>query len=282
MPPPKNTTPMKKTTPPPPPPKLSGERVAFAQVSRNAYGHRTVLYGPGGVGKTTLTCKAVKPGKRVAFVDLDDSLSRLSGQLEADGIEIPVLVPATNYQTLRLALRGDGWDSISALVVDSGGKLEEWVIAETLRSVKHEKGHNVSRLEDYGYGKGYQHVYEIMLPILADFDRLASKGVNVILVCHDCVSEVPNPNGGNWIRYEPRLQNPGSGKASIRLRVKEWADHVLFYSYDVAVDDNKKAKGNGTRTLYRSERPPWMAKSRTGEDSIDVDKTTDVWSEVFK
>ena len=29
----------------------------------------------------------------------------------------------------------------------------------------------------------------------------------------------PNPAGEDWLRYEPRLQSPNSGKASIRLRV---------------------------------------------------------------
>ena len=34
---------------------------------------------------------------------------------------------------------------------------------------------------------------------------------NVILICHDCTATVPNPTGEDWLRYEPRLQSPGSG-----------------------------------------------------------------------
>jgi hypothetical protein len=44
--------------------------------------------------------------------------------------------------------------------------------------------------------------------------------------------------------------------------VREWADHVLFVGYDVAVKDGK-GSGSGTRTIYPCELPHCMAKSRT-------------------
>jgi hypothetical protein len=103
-----------------------------------------------------------------------------------------------------------------------------------------------------------------------------------VLICHDCTSTVPNPAGEDWLRYEPRLQSPNSGKASIRLRVREWADHVLFVGYDVAAKDGK-GKGSGTRTLYRAELPHCMAKSRTGADPIPLGHDgAAVWSEIIK
>ena len=86
----------------------------------------------------------------------------------------------------------------------------------------------------------------------------------MILICHDCTATVPNPGGDDWLRFEPRLQSPSSGKSSIRLRVREWADHVLFVGYDLAVKDGKGDPRTGsTRTIYPVERPHCMAKSRT-------------------
>ena len=105
-------------------------------------------------------------------------------------------------------------------------------------------------------------MFDTFLPLLADLDRHARAGRNVVLVCHDCTSTVPNPAGEDWLRYEPRLQSPNSGKASIRLRVREWADHVLFVGYDVSVGKDGKGRGAGTRTLYSAEVPHCMAKSR--------------------
>jgi hypothetical protein len=144
-------------------------------------------------------------------------------------------------------------------------------VEHTLATVPHEKGHRVTRLEDYGFGKGYSHVYDTFLPLLGDLDAHARAGRNVILICHDCTATVPNPAGEDWIRYEPRLQSPASGKSSIRLRVREWADHVLFVGYDVAVKDGK-GSGSGSRTIYPSELPHCMAKSRTLSQPLPLSK----------
>ncbi len=259
-------------------PASSGPRISFGKVSSST-GHRIVLYGPGGIGKSTLACQA--PGV-IAEVDADESLSRLKSQLEAAGVEIPVIVPATDWQSLRSCLQSDGWDGIKTIVLDSITRIEEWAIAYTLATIPHEKGHKVQRVEDYGYGKGYQFVFDTFLPLLSDLDCHCRAGRNVILIAHDCTTNVPNPAGEDWLRYEPRLQSPNSGKASIRLRVREWADHVLFLGYDVAVDKEGKGKGSGTRTLWPAEFPHCMAKSRTTQESISVDGIADVWAAILK
>jgi hypothetical protein len=92
---------------------------------------------------------------------------------------------------------------------------------------------------------------------------------------------VPNPLGEDWIRYEPRLQSPSSGKSSIRLRTREWADHVLFFGYDIDVKDGK-GRGSGTRTVYPCELPHCMAKSRTLADPMPLGKfDTTLWERLF-
>ena len=60
------------------------------------------------------------------------------------------------------------------------------------------------------------------MPLIFDLDRHSRAGRNIILLAHEFIATVPNPAGEDWIRYEPRLQNPASGKASIRLAVKEF------------------------------------------------------------
>lgn len=257
-------------TAPTPPPPAARPTVAFGKPDQ-AHGHRVLLYGPGGIGKTTLA--AMLPGP-VAFFDLDESLGRL-------GIDAPV-VHAPDWDALRQALQSDGWDSIRSIVVDTATKAEELAVAYTLATVPADGGKRAQSVEGYGYGKGYTHVFDTFLPLLADLDRHARAGRNVVLICHDCTSTVPNPAGEDWLRYEPRLQNPASGKASIRLRVREWADHVLFVGYDVAVDKDGKGRGAGTRTLYRSELPHCMAKSRTGADPIPLGPDgAAVWTQIL-
>lgn len=274
--PPMRTPPARPPAPQPPPTQPRGA-VQFGKIHGGA-GHRVVLYGPGGIGKTSLA--AALPGP-VAFFDLDDSLPRLVAQLDVANLR-PVEGVVT-WDDLRAMLQADGWDDIKSLVIDTGTRAEEMAIAKTLESVPHEKGTKVQRLEDYGFGKGYTHVYDTFLPLLADLDRHSRQGRHVAILCHDCTSTVPNPAGEDWLRYEPRLQSPNSGKASIRLRVREWADHVLFLGYDVDVGKDGKGRGAGTRTIYPAELPHCMAKSRTTQTPVPLvhGQGAAFWKELF-
>jgi len=244
--------------------------VQFSKPSKTD-GDRIILYGPGGIGKTTLAAQLPGP---VAFFDLDESLGKL-------GLD-EMVVKVTSWFDLGNALIADGWDKIKSVVIDTATKAEELAIAHTLEHTTQD-GKRSTSIEGYGYGKGYSYVFETFLPLLGALDRHARAGRNVCLICHDCTATVPNPAGDDWLRYEPRLQSPASGKASIRLRAREWADHVLFVGYDIAVNADGKGKGSGTRTLYRAETPACMAKSRTGADPIPLG--TDgaaVWAEIIK
>lgn len=239
-----------------------------------------VLYGPGGIGKTTLCAQLPGPA---AFFDLEGSLQPLRENLEAMGLLENVL-PVSGVESwaqLRAALQGNGWDSIKTIVIDSATKAEELCIAHTLATVKNDKGMSPDSIEAYGYGKGFTHVFETFLPLLAELDRHAREGRNVVLICHDCTATVPNPGGEDWLRYEPRLQSPTSGKASIRLRIREWADHVLFLGYDVDVDKEGKGRGQGTRTIYTSELPHCMAKSRSIQEAVPLDGS-EFWSRIIR
>lgn len=263
---------------PPAPPAPPRRSVQFAGIDERNAGHRVLLYGPGGIGKTTQAAHAPGP---VAFIDLDDSLARLRPRLGPLAAGIRTVPEIATWADLREALQSDGWDPVRTLVIDTATRAEELCVAHVLATVPHEKGHRVQRLEDYGYGKGAGHVFETFLPLLAALDRHCRAGRNVILVAHDCTCAVPNPAGEDWLRYEPRLQSPASGKASIRLRVREWADHVLFMGYDVNVKDGK-GQGAGTRTLYPAELPHCMAKSRTCQTPIPVTgDPADLWKTLF-
>ena len=255
--------------------------VQFGTVATSS-GHRVLLYGPGGIGKTTLATQLPGP---VAFIDLDESLPRLRTQLEEAG-RMANIMPVTgihDWQTLRDAIQADGWDKVRSIVIDTGTRAEELAVAHTLEHTLQD-GKRATSIEGYGFGKGYGYVFDTFLPLLGDLDRHARAGRNVVLVCHDCTSTVPNPAGEDWLRYEPRLQSPTSGKASIRLRVREWADHVLFIGYDVAVDKDGKGRGAGTRTMYPAELPHCMAKSRTCGEVIALggEDGAGVWAQIIR
>ena len=253
----------------PPLVSVNGTR-EFAIIAGKISGpQRTVEYGPGGVGKSTLASLA----PNTVFLDIEHGTGSL---------DVPRVETLDTFADLRACLQSNALDGYQTIVLDTMTKAEELAIAHTLKTVPHEKGHFVNSVEGYGFGKGLQHVYDSMLLLLSDLDSQVRRGRNVILIAHDCIADVPNPVGDDFIRYEPHLQAPKSGKASIRNRVIQWADHVLFLGYDVAASDGK-GKGHGTRTIWTYELPDHIAKSRSVRAAIPFRDEHDgeIWNLIF-
>lgn len=236
---------------------------------------RVVPYGPGGVGKTKLGTLLKQMGIEPLSIDLE------GGSYEFD---IERVDDITSYQDLRDCLHDESLcGRFGAIIIDSLTKVEELCVAHAVATIPHEKGHMVDHLEDFGWGKGYTHVYELFLVILADLDQHIRKGRHVVATCHECVANVPNPSGEDFIRFEPRLQAPASGKSSVRHRVKEWADHLLFIGYDTFVTKDGKAQGSGTRTIYPTEMPTHWAKSRKLSQPIPyADGDASLWQQLLQ
>lgn len=269
--------------PPPAPPRQQPLRngAVTSPIDRRAFAvatgvkiapSRVVVYGPGGVGKTEL-CSLFT--QSALFIDLEDGSKFL---------DVARVEPSPeSWDDLRSVLQNhDLWSPYNAVVIDSLTKAEELAVAWTLANVPHEKGHRVDSIEGYGFGKGTTHVYETFLQLLGDLDAHVRRGRHVVCVAHECTANVPNPSGEDWIRYEPRLQSPTSGKSSIRHRVKEWCDHLLYVGFDTAVSKDGKAVGSGTRTIYTSELPTFWAKSRRLAEPVVYEKgDAEIWRQLL-
>lgn len=271
-----------KLQPPPPAPRVSNGKPAALPPASSARtfsigsgrvpgANRIVIYGPGGIGKSTLAELSPRP----VFLDLEEGTRKL---------DVNRIEGVTTFADVRECLHSNALDGFKTIVIDSSTKAEELAIAHTLATIRHDQtGQQVTNIEGYGWGKGYQHVYDTFLLLLADCDVHIRAGRNVILIAHDCVANVPNPVSEDYIRYEPHLQSPKSGKASIRNRVIQWADYVLFLGYDVIAKDGK-GRGAGTRTVFTVERPDHIAKSRTAIDPMPFSSATDgaIWNAIFE
>ena len=229
---------------------------------------RIGLFGPGGIGKTTLATSLASVGKRPLIVDLD----RGSHHLDARRIS-----NVASWSDLRTALADTRvWTDYDFVVIDSLTKAQDLCAASIMQAER------VKSLEfaGGGYGKGYRFLYENMLSLLDDLDRHVRDGRNVLLIMHEFVAKVPNPMGTDFIRFEPNLY--AADKVSVRHRVKEWLDHLFFVGYDVFAKDGK-AKGSGTRTIYPQEMPTHWAKSRKLSAPIPFTSASDssVWNQLF-
>lgn len=272
--------PTKPTTRPPGvSPSAATAEVRPVSISRGVkknVGHKIVIYGPGGVGKSELCALLSTIDIEPLFVDVEE------GTLFLDVARVSP-TPRSWDEVRAIYRNRELLEPFGAVVTDSFTKLEEQAVAWVLANIKHEKGHHVSSVEGYGFGKGLTHIYETFIQILGDLDAVSRMGKHVIAICHDCTSEVPNPGGENWIRYEPRLQSPSSGKNSIRHRVKEWCDHLLYIGFDIAVNEDGKAQGSGTRTIYPTELPTHWAKSRLLSEPIPYAKgDANLWRQLFE
>lgn len=193
---------------------------------------------------------------------------------------MPCVDGVQTWSDLRGVLHSNLLDAYSTIVLDSCTELESLAIRHTLENVPHEKGHRVTSIEGYGFGKGYQHVYDTFLQVLSDLDEHARAGRSVVLVCHRVEDFVPNPDGEDYRCYQPGLQQPPK-QGRIRDRVKNWCDHLLFVNYDTVVVEGK-AKGSGSRTIYPQEMPTFWAKSRTLRNPIPyAEGSTEVWDTLF-
>ncbi len=245
--------------------------ISHGRVSR---GQRIGIYGPGGVGKTSLAALLGKGSIKPVFIDLDEGSHELD-VARVSGIETWAYLTDALAQTSL-------WSDYGAIVIDSITRAEGMALAHTIETVPHEKaGNTIRRIEDYGYGKGYQHAFEVFKDLFDFLDIHADAGRHIILIAHECATNVPNPAGEDFLQYQPRLQSMSSGKASTRHHVKEWLDHLFFIGYDVVSKDGKGA-GSGTRTIYPQERPTHWAKSRKLRDPIEYkDGGLELWKALF-
>src|SRR6188768_1979197 len=135
---------------------------------------RIVLYSPGGGGKSTLCAHAPEP----IFVDLEDS---------SDAFDVARVTGLQSFETVRATLQNvDMLSAFKTVVIDSGTKLEEMGVAWTLANIRTQGGDVAASIESYGYGKGYQHVFDTFMPVLGDLDRLVERGINVVVIAHEC------------------------------------------------------------------------------------------------
>lgn len=239
---------------------------------KKAKAHRIVLYGPAGIGKTTLAAWLEAP----AFLDCEKGTKYLDVNADSVG----------SWAELRGKL---AWlfknppAGIKTLVIDTITAAEEFAKEHVIANRTTDKGKPVESIEGFGWGKGWKFIYEEFNGLLADIDRIVeAHGISVCLIAHEVTSPVPHPGGEDYLRWEPNLYGGDKkGNASTRNRLKGWADFVLFLGYDLDVQGGK-ASGAGTRTIYPFELPTHIAKTRVPCDiqTFDLSDPGRIWREL--
>jgi hypothetical protein len=206
---------------------------------------RVVIYGPEGIGKSTLAAEFPDP----VFIDVEGGTNQLP---------VARLPRPTSWamlgQEVEAVLAGDV--PCSTVVLDTADAAEALCTRDVLATA------GKAGIEDFGYGRGYTYLAEAFGKLLDRLSDVVEAGANVVVVSHAQMRKFERPDeSGAYDRFELRLSR------KVAPMVKEWADMVLFCDYKtyVTVDENGKAKASGGKRVIRTTHAPqWDAKNRFG------------------
>lgn len=216
-------------------------------------GQKVIIYGPEGIGKTTLASQFPNP----VFIDTEGSTKNY------DVARFPA---PTSWEMLKqeaeYSLTHPG--EVGTLVIDTA----DW--AEKLCNQAVCARSDKNGIEDFGYGKGYTYAAEEFGRLLDILTRVTAAGTHVVITAHAQLRKVEQPDEMTaYDRWELKCSK------QLSPMLKEWADMVLFCNYKTIIVQNENGKGKaqgGRRVMYTTHHTCWDAKNRFNmQDELDMD-----------
>jgi hypothetical protein len=230
-----------KPPPQPPPRRLTVGSIGKGKKEQPV---RVLVYGSGGVGKTTFGVNAPNSVFIAAESGLVNYPDHPRFKPPEDGMRWSDIIDAVRE------LETEPHD-FKTLVIDS----LDWAEPLCWRHLCELDG--VSSIEKVsgGYGKGYNAAVDEWRLLLAALERMSEKrGMHVILLAHAQVKKFANPAGEDFDRYLIKLHEKSAGP------IMEWCDAVLLAAHDFGVrKDERTKKFKGVTTQARVLRTTWDA-----------------------
>ncbi len=206
---------------------------------------RVVIYGPEGIGKSTLAAAFPDP----VFCDAEQGTAHL------DVYRTPLVTSWSMYtgqiQEFIRDLHGR-----KTLVIDTADWVEKLAIEQV---VSENQWVALGGNDDFGHS--YNVLAKAWNQSLDMLSRVRDAGMNIVLLAHAKMRKFELPEeGGAFDRWELKLEKKTAAAT------REWADMVLFVNYKTFVVEqdrlkSKKARG-GKRVMYTAHHPCWDAKNR--------------------
>lgn len=215
---------------------------------------KVVIYGPQGIGKSTLAAGFPKP----LFLDTEKGTRRLP----VDRVAIESL------DEFNAVLKDPALTDYQTIVVDTIDWLESKCADALCAEFKETSIESNDKGSAFSYGKGVVKLGERMMQILLHLDKQVARGLNVVLLGHSMVRKIDLPDStGAYDRYELDLN-----QKHVAPLVKHWCDALLFFNYQMAFKvtdagfgrEENKAVRVRNRILYCNHSAAADAKNRHG------------------
>ena len=208
-----------------------------------------VLYGPGGIGKTTFASQMKKP----VIVQAEDGI----GVIECPHVDV-----AKSYEEFITNLTFCAEQDYKTLVIDS----LDWL--ETLIHEHICEKNGWPDISSPAYGKGYASALEIWKEYLNILNECRDKGFTILQIAHNEVRRYEDPSSEPHDRHQIKLHRKAADL------VIEHSDAVFFANYKIGTIQVKGKGGGmttklkqGDRTIFTHETPGFQAKNRFGLDA---------------
>ena len=214
---------------------------------------KTLIYGPPGIGKSTLASRAPKP----IVIDVEGGVKR---------IDVPKTKQVQKLEDFHAAMRFliTERHQFKTVIVDTVDVLETFIHEYVCRHAAKDS------IEDFGYGKGYKIAQEEWMKVLKACDLLNAKGINALLIAHDQTKVFRPPNGDEYERYQIRINQNTASLIVGKMDAVLYAHYELVMKTDGGNKDRQFASTTGRRFIQCQESLSVIAKNRFGLDKVEV------------
>jgi hypothetical protein len=227
---------------------------------------RMILYGPKKIGKSSFASQAPNP----IFVVTEDGV---------DNIPVRKMKPAKTWEEflsyvkeVRDHAKAEGLETIVIDTINGAAELCAEHVCQT------QFGGNWGPGGFLSFGQGAKATAQAMKELLPILDACRDLNLTVVLLAHTGVSNVKNPVGGDFSKYQPDMDK------NVWSLISAWLDIILRAEFEHVVvkdknDGKVKARGDSTRVVYTTGSAAEDAGCRVG---FELPETIDLTWEAFE